>query len=213
VSRRAARPGVLAVAALVIAGLAAVASGSVTLTPLEEHTLTAIDAVPSRSQLTAVFEGEQAAVQSLTDVALDAGSDPGIRLRAIHALAKYCPLAAGPACQASDPGWPAHQALAQLVGAGGAAATGAPLLILRAAVESLGPLRVDTDVDLLVPLLDHPSRDIRASTAHALRDLCNTTAINALRVRYQHETVDQVRLAISDALRILAPPPPQLPCQ
>jgi HEAT repeat protein len=197
----------------VVIALGAGASGSVPLTELEEHTLTAIDSVPSRSQLSDLFNGDQQAVQGLTAIAEDGASDPGVRLRALHALGKYCPLVAGQTCQASDPGWPAHEALASVLSGNIGEYQGTNLLLLRAAVESLGPLRVDTDINLLLPLLDHPSRDVRASTAHALGALCNTQAINALRVRYQHETVVQVRLAISDALRILAPPPPQLPCQ
>jgi HEAT repeat protein len=78
-------------------------------------------------------------------------------------------------------------------------------LLLRAAVEALGIARTGNpdDVPRLVPYLDHPSRDIRAATARALRDMCNTGAIVPLRTRYQNEQVDQVRLAISTALRDL----------
>ena len=80
---------------------------------------------------------------------------------------------------------------------------GSPVLLLRAAIETLGPMGVASDVGVLVPLLDHISRDIRAATARALRDLCNTQAITPLRVRYAKEQTDQVKLAISEALRIL----------
>ena len=127
--------------------------------------------------------------------------DIAIRLRAIHALGKYClTLSPPPKCSATDL---AHQALHDLVMGFTGAHVGSDVLVLRAAVEAIGPLEVQTDLDLLVPLLDHSSRDIRSSTAHALRDLCNTGAINPLRVRYQHEGTDQVKLAISEALRIL----------
>ncbi len=82
--------------------------------------------------------------------------------------------------------------------------------MLRGAIQALGPQRVQTDLALLVPLLDHPSRDVRAATAHALRDLCNTQAINPLRVRYNSEATDQVRLAIEEAEIVLQQ---TAPCQ
>ena len=75
-------------------------------------------------------------------------------------------------------------------------------------METLGTLDVPPDVSLddvglLVGLLDHASRDIRAATARALRDLCNSNAVVPLRMRYTVEPTEQVKLAISDALRIL----------
>jgi HEAT repeat protein len=61
---------------------------------------------------------------------------------------------------------------------------------------------------LLESLLQHSSRDVRAATVHALRDLCNTQAIGALRAQQENETSDQVRQAITEALRILGQPEP-----
>ena len=40
-------------------------------------------------------------------------------------------------------------------------------------------------------------------TARALASLCNANAITALRARLGHEGIQQVKLAISDALRVL----------
>ncbi len=83
-------------------------------------------------------------------------------------------------------------------------------LLLRAAIEALGAAGLGNqggdpnDVAVLVPFLDNTSRDIRAATARALSDLCDTQAIVPLRTRYLGETVPQVRLAISAALRDLA---------
>ena len=79
-------------------------------------------------------------------------------------------------------------------------------MILRGAIEALGPLRVDTDLVLLEPFLLSLSRDIRAAAAHAMRDLCNSQAITPLRQQQEHEDTEQVRLAITDALRVLAQP-------
>jgi hypothetical protein len=199
---------------LSIAGLLAIASIANGTTQLETpvvNALTPIDSVPTESMLTQLWGDRTNALSKLTMIAGDATIQieyTGVRLRAIHALAKYCPLPGqpgSPSCSASDAGWPAHEALVAI-------ATNQPLqihagrdlLFLRAAIESLGTLHVASDVSTLAPLLEHSSRDIRAATARALRDLCNAQAGDALRARQGHETSDQVRLAISDALRVLA---------
>ncbi|HUJ60315.1 MAG TPA: HEAT repeat domain-containing protein [Kofleriaceae bacterium] len=198
------RPALLAIAiALTARGEA---DTGLPLSGLAQDALTTIDSDPTQSQLDSVFGAS--ASSTLTEVADDASVDVGIRLRAIHALVHYCdPIStSNPAC---NPASPAHTTLVGLIASTGAASAGADLLVLRAAVETLGPLRVPADTATLIPLLDHASRDIRASTAHALRDLCDgdTTVMDALRQRYQTERVDQVRFAISEALRILGQPP------
>lgn len=183
---------------LVVGSLAAVATGTtVTLSSQVQNTLTTIDTVPTRQQIDQAFGNQQVALQNLSALSADDSADVGIRLRAIHALAKYC--AATP-CTDTDV---AHQSLITLIAQTRAETAGAQLLVLRAGVETLGMMRVAADVSTLVPLLDHPSRDIRASTAKALQDLCNTQANNPLRVRYAREMSEQVKLAISEALRIL----------
>jgi hypothetical protein len=86
---------------------------------------------------------------------------------------------------------------------------GTSILLLRATIESIGVAKSGdpNDVSRLTPFLDNLSRDIRAATAFALRDLCNSQAITPLRNRYNIELgstgVPQVRLAISAALRDL----------
>lgn len=189
----------LIIATSLVGALAAIASGdTIALSSQVQNTLTTIDTVPTRQQLDSAFGNQpQVALQSLSSLAGDNGTDVGIRLRAIHALAKYC--AASP-CTTSDV---AHQSLTTLISQTRTETAGAPLLVLRAGIETLGMMRVAADVDTLVPLLDHSSRDIRASTAKALADLCNTQASSPLRVRYARETSEQVKLAISEALRIL----------
>lgn len=183
---------------MLVGALAAIASGTTNLTSQVQNTLTTIDTVPTRQQIDIAFGNQpQVALQNLTSLAGDGGADVGIRLRAIHALAKYC--AATP-CTTDDV---AHQSLTTLIAQTRTETTGAPLLVLRAGIETLGAMRVPGDVTTLVPFLEHPSRDIRASTAKALQDLCNTQASSPLRVRYARETSEQVKLAISEALRIL----------
>ena len=163
--------------------------------------LTQIDELPSTTQLNGAF-GNQALL-NLQMIALDQGAvDPGVQLRAVRALTHYCnPLP----CSASDP---VHTTLTTVATNPRYrdARSGSDLLMLRAAIEALGILRVPGDVTILVTQLQHASRDIRAATAHALRDLGNTQAIAALRARYQQEQVPQVRIAISDALRVLGQP-------
>lgn len=186
-------------ATVLVGALAVIASGTpMALSSQVQNTLTTIDTVPTRQQIDNAFGGQpQVALQNLSALAADHTADVGIRLRAIHALAKYC--TATP-CPASDV---AHQSLVQLIDETRNETTGSQVLVLRAGVETIGMMRVSADVNRLTSLLDHPSRDIRASTAKALQDLCNTQAIPPLRVRYARETTEQVKLAISEALRIL----------
>lgn len=194
-----------ALAAIVLAsGIAvAFATGSTeNLSPRVRDTLTAIDTVPSRDALNHAFKDMGGALPNLSSIAKDGAVDVGVRIRAIHALAKYCPAP----CADTDP---AHASLKTIISATSNESTGEPVVLLRAAIETIGTLDVDNTASAqvaatLVVLLDHPSRDIRAATARALRDLCNSSAIVPLRTRYQHAgEVEQVKLAISEALRIL----------
>lgn len=189
--------GILACA---IAGTTALATG-VAITDDVRNTLTQIDTVPTKTQIDTAFGSGADPVTNLSAIAQDLDSDAGVRVRAIHGLGKYC---ASP-CPSDDV---VHEALVALINANKDESIGQPLVLLRAAVETLGALDIPADssqpdVDLLVGLLDHTSRDIRASSARALRDLCNTTAVVPLRTRYTVESTEQVKLAISDALRVL----------
>jgi HEAT repeat protein len=165
------------------------------------HTLTPIDSMPTKDQLLAIWPpstvvGELAAIAGNVDL------DFGVRLRAIRALPQFCTAA----CAGTAP----HAALVDiLTTADTQEKTGKPALLLRAAIESLGATRTSAPADVarLTRFLDHASRDIRAATAFALRDLCDPSAIPYLRNRYNVEMgptgVPQVRLAISAALRDL----------
>ena len=170
-----------------------------------KYALTPIDTVPTRPVLDNAFPPGQAQSDLLADALGSGGSgsavDPGVRLRAIAALASYDPQPGG----SNDV---VHPALLQIISANTSARTGTNVLVLRAAIETLGHLQVPSDVTVLEGLLEHPSRDIEAAAALALGNLCNTTAINALRTRYAEPgTTDQVKLAISEALRILGGSP------
>ena len=183
--------------------LSAAASGdALVLTQPVINALTPIDSVPSSTQLTGVFNGSEIeALANLRLIALSQGTvDLGVQLRAIRGLTHYCKAPCGT--------HEAHAAIETIATTPRYrdARRGSDLLILRAAIEALGVLRIPDDVTILLPQLDHPSRDLRAATAHALRDLGNTQAIPALRARYQQEQVQQVRIAISDALRVLGQP-------
>lgn len=181
--------------ALGVAASVAFATGSVsTLSEHVKNTLTSIDTIPTRIELDHAFDG--AALPNLSSIAQDKDIDIGVRVRAIHGLGKYC---AEP-CNTAEL---AHQSLTTLIDASRNETIGESVVLLRAAIETIGVLKVSTDVVLLTDFLDHPSRDIRAATARALRDLCNNQAVVPLRIRYTAETTDQVKLAISEALRIL----------
>jgi HEAT repeats len=203
---------------LILALLAgATAQGATVLTQQAQNVLTTFDIVPTEAQLdTLAFSDHTQALQGLTQVATDVDSDIGVRLRAVHALSKYC---ASSQCLDTDT---AHQSLVAVIANCSTNALGwqpamcselnpdigTAIVLLRSAVEALGPQRVGTDVTMLEGLLTHPSRDVRAATVHALRDLCNTQAIGALRTQQQNETTDQVRQAITEALRVLGQPEP-----
>jgi HEAT repeat protein len=164
--------------------------------------LTPIDASPTTQQLNLVHNNsEQQALDNLEEIALgDDSVDTGVKLRAVRALTQYCKAPCG--------SHEAHATLVQLIEMPKYrdSRAGRDLLVLRATIEALGVLRVVDDMDLLVPQLQHPSRDIRAAAAHALRDLGNTQAITPLRARYLLEAVPQVQHALSDALRVLGQP-------
>ena len=194
------------IAALLVALAAALATGATSLPQPVQNTLTTIDSVPTKTQLDDVFMGEAEALANLSTIAQDNAADIGIRLRAIHALAKYCPEppASGP-CTTSEL---AHLTLSELITDSRDETSGSGVLLLRAAIETIGTLHVADDAGFIEGLLDHPSRDVRAATARALRDLCNTKAITKLRVRYTAESTEQVKLAISEALRVLGQCPP-----
>jgi len=133
-------------------------------------------------------------LSELIAVARDTTEDAGIRLRAYRAIGLY---------QAAE----ARTALTEDLAAMAAAPPGVEMLYLRAAIESLGQQHDPVDVATLVPFLDfEASRDIRATTADALRHIGAGTAIDPLRERYARESSNQVRLAISRALRDLGQP-------
>jgi HEAT repeat protein len=182
-------------AALLVAGLVTARSDTAPLAPPVVAMLTPIDTVPTKAQLDEVF-GQQA-LAGLLPIALGAaGADVGVQLRAVHALIHY-------------PGAQAHDTLVALVAGHQAATAGSDLLLLRAAIEALGVLQVATDLGTLTPFLEvEASRDLRATAALALRDLGNSAAIEPLRARYRRERTAQVRLAISEALRVLGQPLP-----
>ncbi|MBA3817864.1 MAG: HEAT repeat domain-containing protein [Deltaproteobacteria bacterium] len=191
------RLGAIAVVAL-CALPAAHGDQPIALTPNVIHALTPIDSIPTKDELQTVLPVDT--VSRLAQIALDGTVDFGVRLRAIRALPQFCPVGS---CARTIP----HDTVRALIeGSDPAEHSGQPVLLLRAAIEALGAARSGdpNDVAVLVPFLDNTSRDIRAASARALRDLCNSQAIVPLRTRYLGETVPQVRLAISAALRDLA---------
>lgn len=176
-----------------------------TLPPSVVDALSPIDTVPTRSALDGAFADSQGALDSLRVIALDRSGDLGIQLRAIRALPSYCP-AAPKSCGVDSP---VHDALVSLVKTitAEAPALQSPqdLLRLRAAVEALGQTRTGlySDVETLMPLLGSGSRDLRATTARALLNVCNTQALGGLSKSYSTEPVPQVRVELSAAIQDL----------
>jgi HEAT repeat protein len=164
------------------------------------HTMTPIDTVPTKADISNIFP--QNTATQLAGIAQDGNVDFGVRLRAIRALPQFCPTP----CAGAIP----HQTLVSLLSAvTPSEQQGSSILLTRAIIEALGVAKSgdSADVSRLTPFLDNSSRDIRAAAAFALRDLCNQAAVTPLRNRYNVEMgpngIPQVRLAISDALRDL----------
>jgi len=171
---------------------------TIVLSTNEQHTLTTFDTIPSKDEITSVTGPDP--VARLRDLALSSSTDFGVRLRAIRALPQFC--SSIPSCK-EQLDHPARLAVRDVIGTiAFDDRSGQAILELRAAIEALGVIKSaqQTDVDLLLPFLEHESRDIRVATARALRDLCLDTASQPLRTRYDQEPVASVRLAISNAL-------------
>jgi HEAT repeat protein len=174
-------------------------------TQIEIHTLTRIDALPTRDEIIRLTGPN--AIPRLRELAMNQLVDFGVRLRAVRALPHFCI----PTCKSNpdtQPPHPAHAALLDVLDDIPHERSGRDTLLLRATIESLGIARsgLESDVELLLPYLGDASRDVRATTARALGDLCTVgreRAVVALRARYQAESVTQVRLAIEESLRTL----------
>jgi len=192
------------VGALVLLGIAATARGdALVISQADILALTSIDQTASTNDFVLAFDGSGSAVANLAAIGSDASADVGVQLRAIRGLAQF-----------PDAGSVPHDTLIAIIHANADAPSGSSVLILRAAIESLGALAAGggqaqpSDTTLLVSHLDDSSRDVRATTALALGQLCDTSAVTPLEVRFQAESAagccEQVKLAISDALRALA---------
>jgi HEAT repeat protein len=171
---------------------AAAIAESTTGDPVQEL-LTAGDYVPARTSLDQAA-GTSAEGELLTLAGDQSGTvDTGIRLRAIRALADY-------------PGTTTSDTLTAIITAN-QAATGIDTLYLRAAAISLATVDGAAAVPSLGPLLSHPSRDVRATTARAMAATKSSAAVPLLRDRLGEEPVLQVRLALSAAIRDLTDAP------
>jgi hypothetical protein len=170
----------------------------------ELHTLTPIDTLPTKDQILNLHSDP---VPYLRGIAFAPDADFGVQIRAIRALPQFCNTV--PSCQTDTDAnmHPSRAAIREVIASVSASdRAGRAVLRLRAGIEALGSVKSEkqSDVDVLIPFLGHSSRDVRAATARALRDICLPTAEAPLRNRYDEEPIAQVRLAISAALGDLA---------
>lgn len=173
-------------------------SEPVTVTTAVLHAMTPIGSTPTKKEIIAIFP-EADPVAELVKLAQGTTVDFGVRLRAIRALPEFCL----PNCL----GTPAYQALLQLrASIVPNPQQGTSILLLRATIEAIGLAKSGDpdDVARLVVHLSNTNRDIRTTTAYALRDLCQPSAIAHLRMQSNVETVMQVKIAITTAVRDLA---------
>jgi hypothetical protein len=173
------------------------ARGSSPLPPLQVvHTLTPIDTVPTKEELISLLGGNE--LSQLRTYALDPQIDFGMRLRAVRAIPHFCP----------EQPQQCHDAIVAVFQDIETAtdAPGQKILRQRAAIEALGVARtgVPGDLQLLLGFLNHGSRDIRVASARALRDLCDPAALPPLKARFSIDDSQQVKLAIAQAVEVLA---------
>lgn len=153
--------------------------------------LSGVDYVPGRAELDyALGDGAGARLIAIAHGADPELTSPGQRLRAYRALALY-------------PDASTRRALGQTLASYGGIATGVATLYLRAAMASLVAVAGPEAVEPIVPLLQHPSLDVRADAARALGQSGSALAIDALSRQQLVEDSLQVQLAITEALRIL----------
>lgn len=186
---RRARRHAIALAALCLGSALALGAEPPDGDPAVVEELSGIDYVPTRSSLDDLFDG--AAAEDLIELAAEE-PDPGVRMRALRALALY-------------PGDETAAALRAAIDEHGGQETGTATLMTRLAALSLAKVDGAAAVLDLAALLEHDSRDVRASVAEALAETGSPSAVPILRDRLPVEPIEQVRLAITDALRKLEP--------
>lgn len=166
-------------------------SASPQLTPVI-NVLSSIDTPASLPALTPSFSSAAEAQANLGAIARDASKDTGLRIRAVRAMAGYC---TDLPCAGADS--TVHVDLRQIID-GYLANPGpspADLMLMRAAVESLGAAHavIDDDVSPLLALLAHPSRDVRATVVRALATTCLQRVLDAVIALKKTEPTGQVR--------------------
>jgi hypothetical protein len=153
-----------------------------------------IDHVPSRATLDAVLGANAGRRLIALATAERADVDPGVRLRAYRALAEY-------------PGQATKAILLRVVLDLTSAEQGIDLLYLQASMDALAGMSTAGDETLatLTQVLEHPNKDTRAAAATALGRTNLRDATRALYSRLGVEPDPLVRLALSEAIRKLAP--------
>jgi hypothetical protein len=161
--------------------------------------LSGIDFIPSRPTLDdamgAAAPDELIAIARGRDANLD---DPGLRIRAYRALGLY-------------PGPETEAALAAAVHEHSTKVAGTEILYLRAAMGALARVAGERAVDVIGPMLGHPSRDVRADAARALRETGSNRAACYIRPLQASEEFEMVQVAMEEAIREVGDCPPLVP--
>ncbi|HTE56377.1 MAG TPA: HEAT repeat domain-containing protein [Kofleriaceae bacterium] len=153
--------------------------------------LSGVEFVPSRVDLdSAMGDDANAELIAIAQGQDDDLDSPGQRIRAYRALSLY-------------PSTATETALRAALATYGSDRGGVGTLYVRAAMDALARCAGDAAVTPIAPLLDHESLDVRADAAHALGLTGSELAIAPLSDRQPIELSEQVKLAITEALRIL----------
>lgn len=145
--------------------------------------LSGIDFLPGAEALNELLNGD---LTTLADVANGDG-DPGVRIRAYRSLGQF-----------DDDR--ARQGLKTGIDRYQGATVGTELLYLMSAAEGLGMIGGPSDVPVLAPLLNAPSRDLRVVVARALGHISDPQACDLLRGRLPVEGEEQVKIELNLAL-------------
>lgn len=161
--------------------------------------LSGIDFIPSRPTLDdamgAGAPDELIAIARGRDANLD---DAGLRIRAYRALGLY-------------PSPDTEAALTAAVHEHSTKVAGTEILYLRAAMGALAQVAGENAVDVIGPMLGHPSRDVRADAARALKDTGSSRAACYIRPLQASEEFEMVQVAMEEAIREVGDCPPLVP--
>jgi HEAT repeat protein len=179
---------VLAIALLLTAAPPVRGHDEIARTPIEES-LSGIDFLPDHATLSTILSGDLTALIAVANDD-DETLSPGVRIRAFRSLGLFDDDIA-------------RAALTTAINRYRNSDTPIEQLYLIAALEALGDIGGQADVQTISDSLSHDRRDVRAAAARALGKTLEQSACSPLQTQRARETEAQVRLTVDAALHDL----------